>query len=95
MISHVPGPVERLARRLSARWEHWIDGLCADPSAPPRSSGSVVQPVQPRGLPAMIADALSDGRVKGLSQREIARRFNTSKSTVQRAQVLVRETAEA
>ena len=86
MIDHVPGPMDRLVARLYARWERWIDGLCADPP-PPRP---LVQPVQPppRGLPAMIAKALDEGRVSG-SQRKIAKMFNASKTTVHRAQQLV------
>lgn len=58
---------------------------------------AAVQPAlpAPRGVPALIAQALECGKVDGLSQREIARRFNTSKSSVQRAQQLVREYAEA
>ena len=95
MITHSPGPIERLVRRLRARCEDWLDNICADPPAPPKTGP--VQPVQPpqRGLPAAIAMALQGGKVDGLSQREIARRFNTSKSSVQRAQQLVRELAYA
>jgi hypothetical protein len=71
--------------RLYGRWERWLDGVAADPQPPPRP---LVQP-PPRGLPAVIAKALEGGKAQGLSQREIARRFNTSKSSVQRAQRLV------
>ena len=87
MIDHVPGPMDRLASRLCSRWERWIDGLCADPQPPPHP---LVQPGQPlpRGLPAVIAKALEEGRVSG-SQRKIAKMFNASKTTVHRAQQLV------
>jgi hypothetical protein len=87
MIDHVPGPMDRLVSRLYARWEHWVDSLCADPPPPPRP---LVQPVQPppRGLPAVIAKALEEGRVSG-SQRKIAKMFIASKTTVHRAQQLV------
>lgn len=97
MIDHVPGPMDRLASRLYARWERWLDGLCADP---PVTRPRVVQPVQPvqpapRGVAALIAGALGQGRTAGLSQREIARRLNTSKSSVQRAQRLGQQYAAA
>jgi hypothetical protein len=98
MISHVPGPMDRLAARMRDRFERWLDGICADPPAPPdRGPQPVVHAVQPplRGVPALIAKALEGGTVSGLSQREIARRFNTSKTSVQRAQRMVREYAEA
>ncbi|MAT13755.1 MAG: hypothetical protein CMJ46_00610 [Planctomyces sp.] len=96
MISHVPGPIERLAWRLHARWERWMDGHLADAPVERRpAGGTAVQAVLPvqmpplRGIQALIARCTDDG----LSQREIARRLNTSKSTVQRAQVLAREMA--
>ena len=99
MITHVPGPMDHLIIRLGRRWDMWVDGLFADPPPPPDPGPQVVQKVEPvahgpRGLPAVIAMALLEGRAIG-SQREIARRFNTSKSTVQRAHVLVREMAPA
>jgi DNA invertase Pin-like site-specific DNA recombinase len=76
--------------RLYGRWERWLDGVCAEP---PPSGGSTVQrgpAVQPppRGLPAVIAKALEEGRVSG-SQRKIAKMFKASKTTVHRAQQLV------
>ena len=88
MIDHVPGPMDRLAARLYARWERWVNSLFAGPPPPQRP---LVQPVQPpplRGLPAVIAKALEEGRVSG-SQRKIAKMFNASKTTVHRAQQLV------
>jgi len=96
MITHAPGPVDRLVARIGARWARWADSLFPDSPATPDNGSPAVQPVQPapRGLPAVIAMALLEGRATG-SQREIARRFNTSKSTVQRAHVLVRERASA
>ena len=78
--------VQWTAWRLAfARWERWVDSLCAGP--PPRP---LVQPIQPppRGLPAVIAKALEEGRISG-SQRKIAKMFNASKTTVHRAQQLV------
>ena len=87
MIDHVPGPMDRLAARLYARWERWIDSLCSDPPQPPRPLVQTVQPPR-RGLPAVIARALEEGRISG-SQRKIAKMFNASKTTVHRAQQLV------
>ena len=96
MIDGIDGPMDRLVARLRARWENWLDGICADPPAPRPIVGPVQASGPPqRGLPAVIAMALQGGKVDGLSQREIARRFNTSKSSVQRAQQLVRELADA
>lgn len=96
MIDHVPGPMNRLASRLYARWEQWVDSRCADRPPTPQAPAAQ-QPVQPapRGVAAMIAGALGQGRTTGLSQREIARRLNTSKSSVQRAQRLVQQYAAA
>lgn len=95
MISHVPGPMDRLMIRLGRRWELWVDSLFADPPKQPDPGPQLarrLEAVAPksRGLPAVIAMALLEGRATG-SQREVARRFNTSKSTVQRAHVLARE----
>ena len=97
MIDGISSPMDRLVARLYMRWEFWVGSICTDPPTPRPSTGPVVQPVQPpqRGLPAAIAMALKGGKVDGLSQREIARRFNISKSSVQRAQQLVRELADA
>jgi hypothetical protein len=30
MISHVPGPIERLRQRIACRYVAWLDGLCTD-----------------------------------------------------------------
>ena len=87
MIDHIPGPMDRLAARLYVRWEQWVDSLCADPLPPPSPLVLPVQP-PPRGLPAVIAKALEEGRISG-SQRKIAKIFNASKTTVHRAQQLV------
>jgi hypothetical protein len=88
MIDHVPGPMDRLASRLCLRWERWIDRLCADPQPTPRPLVQPVKPPPPRGLPAVIAKALEEGRASD-SQRKIAKMFNASKTTVHRAQQLV------
>jgi DNA-directed RNA polymerase specialized sigma24 family protein len=97
MIDGIDGPMDRLVARLRTRWGRWVDSIAADPPAPRSGPEPVVQPVQPapRGLPAVIAAALQGGKVDGLSQREIARKFNVGKGTVQRAQQLVRELADA
>lgn len=136
MISHVPGPFERLIRRAGNRIEAWLDGILADPKpiaaqvahraqirpiqAPPArlephepkvahsaNPGDVaarepekapvaprVAPTRGRDLLTKIAKAIEDGRAAG-SQREIARTFNVSRATVQRAQKLVRELESA
>lgn len=86
MITHVPGPVERLFVRLGHRFEAWLDGLCVSEPAQKRDyEGGVPALGQPprRGLPAILR-AIEEGGVTG-SVREIARKLDTSKSTVQRA----------
>lgn len=85
MITHVPGPVERLFVRLGQRFEAWLDGLCVSEPAKRRDDGGVPGLGRPpqRGLPAILR-AIEEGGVIG-SVREIARKLDTSKSTVQRA----------
>ena len=101
MITHVPGPMDRLAARVARRWVRWLDGLLAEPPASPQIGPRVDQPPAPhkgvtrpepvrpplRGIDALIARYTSEG----LSQRKIARRLSVGKGTVQRRQCAQRE----
>lgn len=86
MISHVPGPLERLVCRMQGRWAAYIDGLCAElPAHVPVSQKPSYRPPQEpsRGLPAVLA-RLQDSALEG-SVRAVAKRVGVSKSSVHRA----------
>lgn len=95
MISHVPGPTERLMRRLATRWELWLDSCFAVAAGAP--SRPVSQPEPPRaapdprerGLPRVLQDLVQMGN-PDLPQRKLAKTLGTSRATVQRAQRALR-----
>jgi IclR helix-turn-helix domain len=83
MITHVPGPFERLKERLAYRFSTWLDTLCADQPEPKVGGVPAAAPLPPtKGLPAVLR-ALEQG-ADG-SVRRLARDLGSSKSTVHRA----------
>ena len=89
----------RRGARIGKCWERWVDSLFADPPAPECGPAAVQRPEPPvcpkltwagrwfSSIDALIARYTADG----LSQREIARRLNVGKGTVQRRQYAQRE----
>lgn len=96
MISHVPGPFERLARRVTSRFVAWLDGLCSEPQPlvitvqvrpPAIETGGQVRRGRKRTTPLekvqqRIADA--GGELEG-SYETLGERLGMTKASAHRA----------
>jgi hypothetical protein len=91
MISHVPGPIERLAQRTRGRFVAWLDSLCAEGDEPIVITIAVVQSAKARGRKRAtplqkVADRIvaAGGELEG-SYDTLGQRLGMSKGAAYRA----------
>lgn len=96
MISHVPGPLERLAHRARGRFIAWLDGLCTDAEPivitvqvrpPARETGVPPKRGRKRATPLEKVTeriAANGGELEG-SYETLGQRLGLSKASAHRA----------